>query len=108
MMQSGKLARVIEIEGATFATDDFGTPIPTWSRKATLRAEIVTAEASEFIRGWGASEETAIVFRTRFLDGITMSDRVSFDGQHFNIKGVVPIGRRKGLELRCVAVDGGS
>ncbi|WP_145111377.1 phage head closure protein [Cereibacter sediminicola] len=105
-MQAGKLSRVIEIHGATFAVDDFGSPLPTWTRKATLRAEIVTAEASEFIRGWGVSEETAIVFRTRFLDGITMSDRVSFDGQHFNIKGVAPIGRRRGLELRCVATGG--
>ncbi|WP_418904092.1 phage head closure protein [Cereibacter sphaeroides] len=100
-MQAGKLVHVIEIQSLATSINEAGTPEQSWTKKATLRAELVTAEAEEFIRGWGASEETAVVFRARWLDGVTLADRVVFDGQAFNIKSVVPLGRRRGLELRC-------
>ena len=43
-----------------------------------------------------------MVFRVRFLDGITNAQRLIWNRQPFNIRQVTPIGRRKGLELRCV------
>lgn len=105
-MQAGKLVHVIEVQSLATTVNEAGTPAQTWTKKATLRAELVTEAAEEFIRGSGASEETAIVFRTRYLPGITLEDRVRFNGQSFNIKSVLPLGRRKGLELRCVSLSG--
>lgn len=60
--------------------------------------------AEEFIRGFGATTETLVIFRTRYLDGVTTADRVLFDGRTFNLREVVDAGRRGGLELRGVEI----
>lgn len=105
-MRAGKLDREITIQRFTSTVDDYGTPAQTWTDIATVRAQIVQQSTEEFIRGFGASDETAIIFRTRWLDGVTNADRISFDGVLHNLKEVMEIGRRKGLELRCVASGG--
>lgn len=105
-MKAGKLVHIITVERATASINAAGTPTTSWTGVATLRAEIVEQSTEEFIRNHGASEEAVIVFRTRFVAGITTADRVSFDGTAFNLREVVEIGRRKGLELRCVKIGG--
>ncbi|MDQ7775537.1 MAG: phage head closure protein [Paracoccus aminovorans] len=101
-MKSGRLTETIRIERASVDINDYGTPVETWGRLATLRAERVDQTTEEFIRGFGASDEELVIFRFRFFDGIRNADRVIWRGQAFNIKQVTPIGRRKGVELRCV------
>ena len=58
----------------------------------------------EFIRSFGAMDEELVVFRFRFFDGITNADRLIWRGMAFNIKQITPIGRRKGIELRCTRI----
>jgi SPP1 family predicted phage head-tail adaptor len=103
-MRAGSLDRLITIERFTNTIDDFGTPVETWSPVATLRAQIVSASTEEFIRN-GAEAETVIVFRTRYLAGVTPADRIVYGGAAHNIKELTEIGRRRGLELRCVRVS---
>lgn len=107
-MRAGKLDREITIQRSTHVIEEGGTPAFTWSDVATLRAEIVQASTEEFIRGWGASDETVIIFRTRYLAGVTLADRIVYGGVTHNLKETKEIGRRKGLELRCVATGGAS
>lgn len=104
-MRAGKLDREITIQRFTSTVDDDGTPVQDWTDVATVRAEIVQASTEEFIRGFGASDETVIIFLTRWLDGITNADRIVYVGNSHNIKETKEIGRRKGLELRCVALS---
>ncbi|MGE0853648.1 MAG: phage head closure protein [Hyphomicrobiaceae bacterium] len=103
-MRSGKLDRTITIQAFTADVDDYGTPAPTWSDVATVRAELIQASTVEFIRAFGASDENIVIFRIRWLAGVTTSHRVVYDGQGFNIKELKEIGRRKVLELRTVSV----
>lgn len=103
-MRAGALDRVIVVERMTEAVNDLGQVIAAWSPFAEMRAHLMQASASEFLRNFGASTETAVVFRTRFLAGITLADRVSYDGAAFNIVEVKELGRREGLELRCVRI----
>jgi len=103
-MRAGALDRVITVERSTETVNDLGQVVTAWTELATLRAQLVQATTAEFIRGFGASSETAIVFRTRFLAGVTLADRVSYDGATFNIVEVKELGRREGLELRCTRV----
>lgn len=103
-MRAGNLDRLITIERFANAVDDFGTPAETWSHVATLRAQIVTASTDEAIHN-GAEADTVIVFRTRWLAGVTVADRIVYQGDPFNIRETVEIGRRKGLELRCARVE---
>jgi head-tail adaptor len=89
-MRAGKLDRAITIERVTTAIDAYGTPKETWAPVAMLRAELTQENATEFI------------FRTRFLDGITTADRVTYADTPLAIKEVKEIGRRRELEIRAV------
>lgn len=102
-MRAGNLDRTITLQRFTAAPDDFGTPVETWSDVAMLRAEIVEAGTAEFFRNDAPRDDTTIVFRTRFLAGVTNADRIEYEGRSFDVKEMKEIGRRKGLEIRCVA-----
>lgn len=99
-MRAGKLDRIITIQSFTNTVNEYGTPIETWTDVATLRAQIIQSSTEEFLTG-GASDETVVIFRTRFLPGVTGASRVLYQGGEFNIREVKEIGRRVGLELRC-------
>lgn len=101
-MRAGKLDRTIRIDRySAGAPDNFGTVTAGWEMLATLRAQVVQASTEEFINANGASDETIVIFRTRYLAGVTNADRIIFDGQTFSLKEVKEIGRRRGLELRA-------
>jgi SPP1 family predicted phage head-tail adaptor len=103
-MRAGNLDRAIRLDRFDeLAVDDYGTPAPAWAPIATLRAQIIQSSTDEYIRG-GAVDETVIVFRTRFLAGVTTADRIHYQGRYFNINETKEIGRRKGLELRATAI----
>lgn len=102
-MRAGKLTKSITIERVTTTVDEYGTPIEGWATVATVRAQIIQSTTEEFMKGWGTSTEAAIVFRIRHLDGITPADRVTYDGRAYDLKEIKELGRREGLDLRCVA-----
>lgn len=103
-MRAGKLDSVIAIQRYTVIGDDgYGNQIVDWADLATLRAQPIKASTEEFIRTYGITEEGLVVFRTRYLDGVTTADRVVHDGFLHDIKEVKEIGRGKGLEIRTVA-----
>ncbi len=102
-MRAGKLDRIIVIERAATTVDEYGTPTEGWSTVATMRAELIQSSVAEFIRAYGATTDTIAIFRIRYLDGVTLADRVTYAGRPYDLKEVKEIGRRKGLELRCIA-----
>jgi len=100
-MRAGKLVHMVQVQRATSGINEYGTPVDAWANLVKLRAEILERTASEFINAQGAGDKAVIVFRTRFVADLNNADRVQFDGQDYNIKEITPIGRKKGLELRC-------
>lgn len=100
-MRAGKLDRSITLQAFSSTVDPDGTPIEAWVDFATVRAQIVQASTDEFLAGYGETDKTAIIFRVRWLDGVTTDHRVAYDGKNLNIRELKEIGRRKGLELRC-------
>uniref|UniRef100_UPI003BABB206 phage head closure protein n=1 Tax=Stappia sp. TaxID=1870903 RepID=UPI003BABB206 len=104
-MRAGKLDRSIVIQAyARTGTTPAGAPVMSWSDFATVRAQIVQASTEEFQRDYGEGGNTAIIFRLRWLDGVTVAHRVTYDGKILNIREMTEIGRRRGLELRCEEV----
>jgi SPP1 family predicted phage head-tail adaptor len=101
-MRAGLMDRKITIQRFTSTVDDFGTPVETWTDLVTLRAQQVQTSTDEYIRNYGASDETVIVFRTWWRADVTNADRIVYAGDNYNIKETKEIGRRNGLELRCV------
>lgn len=100
-MRAGKLTHVIELQRSTVTVNDAGTPAPTWSKVATLRAERIEQATTEILRNAGDTQDTVVVFRVHFLSGVTGTDRVLFDGEAFDLERVVVLGRNRGLELTC-------
>lgn len=103
-MRAGRLDKTITIERPSTGIDVYGTPTIGWETVATMRAQIVGIATEEFVRGQGNSTETVITFRMRWLDDVTPANRITYDGMAFDIKETKEIGRRRGLDIRCVRV----
>lgn len=104
-MRAGALDRTITVQRMTTGVKPGGGVMETWTDLVTLRAQIVQASMDEYIRASGASDETVIIFRTWWRDGITNADRIVYAGGNYNIKETKELGRRAGLELRCARIE---
>lgn len=102
-MRAGSMDRTITIQRVSTSIDASGTPAEIWSDLVTLRAQQVQASTEEFMRAAGASDETVVVFRTWWRDGVTNADRIIYGGVIHNIKETKEIGRRNGLEIRTLS-----
>lgn len=103
-MRAGKLDRTITIQRRT-ETKHGPNVVSAWTDFATVRAEIVQQSASEFLTSFGEAETGTVIFRIRYLGGITTADRIIYDGRAHDLKEIAEIGRRRGVELRAVAVS---
>lgn len=102
-MRAGKLDRTITIRRKWHeAVSPTGAAVSSWVDIATVRAEIVTQSASEFLTGFGEAENNTVVFRIRHRADITITDRIAYGGWLYDIKEMTEIGRKRGLELRAV------
>jgi SPP1 family predicted phage head-tail adaptor len=104
-MRAGKLDRSITIQREATTTNDTGYAVAAWSDLANIRAEIVTQTSTEFLTGYGEAENGTVIFRVRYLAGITTADRVTHGGEIYDLKEITEIGRRRALELRAVATS---
>jgi hypothetical protein len=52
----------------------------------------------------GNTTDTKITFRMRWMDGLTLENRVCYLGQAFTIRQIKEIGRRIGLDVVCEQV----
>lgn len=104
-MRAGKLDRTITLQRKTESISDSGAVVSAWTDIVTVRAEVVQQSATEFLTGYGEAETGTVIFRIRYLAGITTADQIMFDGTSYNIKEIAEIGRRRGLELRAVVVS---
>lgn len=100
MTDARKLDRTITIERLSRTVDDYGAEAETWALVATLRAQRLENGSREFVRAYGQAEEGVAVFRTRYVAGITTSDRIVFEDEALELVEVVELGRRIGLDLR--------
>jgi SPP1 family predicted phage head-tail adaptor len=100
-MRAGKLDREILIENFTSSQDpESGGEVQTWAPLATMRAEVVQSGSDEFFQVGGVAGIVLTVFRIRYVEGVTVLSRVTYEGRIFNLIEVKEIGRRRGLELR--------
>ena len=100
-MRAGKLDKTITIERFTETIDEYGVPRAAWAPVATVKAQIVQTSTEEFFRTSGEGAESLAVFRTRYIDGVTPTDRILYAAGKFDVKEVKEIGRRRGLEIRA-------
>lgn len=105
-MRAGKLDRVIRLQRLEEGEPDWSGHTPVaWKVYATLRAQILQASTDEFLRYDSITSAATIVFRTRFVEDVSTADLLVYDGIGHNIRELKEIGRRRGLEIRCVSTN---
>lgn len=105
-MRAGKLDRQISIVRVVTAPNPDEPWIPgepTLTEIATPRAQVIQSSTEEFLKAYGETQVATVIFRIRYLDGLSLTDQVVYGGVTHNLKEIKEIGRRKGLELRTVA-----
>ncbi len=102
-MRAGDMDRWITIQSVEYVFDDFGGFEEVWTDVADVWAHVSQQSGREFFAAGGIQSERKVVFRLRWLDGITVIHRVVYDGREHNIHEVRELGRREGLELHTTA-----
>jgi SPP1 family predicted phage head-tail adaptor len=95
--------RRISIEHYTTVPDEYGNEIPTWTEMANVWAAVQQESGREFIQASAVTPERRVVFRIRWMDGITTAHRVIYDGRQHNVHEARELGRREGIELHTIA-----
>lgn len=102
-MRSGDLDRRITIERVTIGESPSGEPTETWNALATVWAKVEQQGGREFFASAQEVSERKVVFRIRWIEGLTVLDRVVCDGDVHDIHEVRRLGRKEGLELHTTA-----
>jgi SPP1 family predicted phage head-tail adaptor len=100
-MRAGNLDRVIQIQRPTTGLDLYGTPIETWTLVATVRAQKLENAIANREGERGDTTDNTITFRIYWIDGVTLENRITYEGQQFKIVSIKEIGRHVGLDLTC-------
>lgn len=106
MMNAGRMIHVVTLDQPHTDIDENRTPVTTWSTFATLRAELIERGAAETVGDRGAEDIETVKLRTWFAPGVTAKLRLTFDGLHFNIRAIRPIGNNEGLEIEADRIGG--
>lgn len=103
-MKAGKLDTLITIQTSTDTVRNDGVVISVWTDLAKVRAEIVESGTEQFYRVYGSVDEATTLFRIRYFDGLTTSHRIVMDGVNFDIREITEIRRKRGHEVKGVAI----
>lgn len=103
MLAAGDLDRRITIQRAATVTDAFGGEMPIWTDLATVWASVELVKDGERFRAAEVAASVDVRFRIRWGLGVTVEDRVFYDGRAWEIAGVKEIGRRVGQEISASA-----
>lgn len=95
--------RVVEVQQATEARDDFGQPIETWVTIRTVKADRKDVRAWERFRSDQELAARTSVFTMRWFSGLDAKMRLSHDGLIWDIEGLAELGRRVALEVTATA-----
>jgi head-tail adaptor len=104
--RAGKLDRSITILSVSETIDAYGAPVELWTYFGDYRAELVVeahgSVTSQTVKEGGAvdSIESIFTFRTRWINGLTVAERLQYDCEDFDIIGLIEIPRCRGWEIK--------
>jgi SPP1 family predicted phage head-tail adaptor len=103
MIEAGKLDRRIRVQRATVIIDDLGSEVPAWADLRETWASVEWVRDSERFRAAEVSAAVEVRFQIRWGLGVTVRDRVIYDGRVWDISAVKELGRREGQEISAAA-----
>lgn len=83
--------------------DEYGGFEEVWTDYATRWASLSQSGGREFFAQVQTPSERKVVFRCRWVEGVTPIHRVICDGEIYDIAEARRIGRKIALELHCTA-----
>ena len=104
-MKFGQADRRITVQRATYAANNYGEQVATWSTLATVWAHLMRVSAvGEKIEGVQDVAAQTITFKVRSSTdsrAFKADDRVSYGARHYDITGIEEVGRNEALLLHC-------
>jgi head-tail adaptor len=100
--------RVLVVQRATNAVDGNGTVTQTWADLMTLRAKLIESAVQDTEHDGIAVSDGKYQFQTYYVDGITIEDRIVYQGMPCQIKSLSEIGRRRGIVIHIEVLFGAS
>lgn len=105
-MRAGKMdRRVTLLKFGEIGRDALNTPIEGWVPAATVWAQQRPERGGERFSAAQIAGGRVMVFHLRYRADIGVKDRLSYEGQTFEISDVRELGRRVVSEIDCVAVQ---
>lgn len=101
----GKLDRRITIQSATFADDTFGEEIPTFTDLVSVWAKVTPLKASEDFDAEQLTSRRTLKFKIRYRKDLNTENRISYQGDFYDILSITEIGRRCALEINAEAIE---
>src|SRR5262245_20493120 len=104
-MRGGKLDRRITLQQATVTYDSLNNPIQTWGDLATVWASRQDMSDTERVAASEVGADMTTRFQIRWSNLVSVlnpKDRLTFDGNSYEIVNVKEIGRREGIEITAV------
>lgn len=105
LVRAGLRDRQIIIQRATITRDAHNEEVKTWATLATRLASVKPAPGTERFQSGETAAEAPMRFVFLWESGLVrVTDRLLHeDGRTYEVKSVVEIGRREGLEVLAVA-----
>jgi head-tail adaptor len=104
-MRAGHLDRIIELQRIALAgPNSYGSIAPTWTAFATMRAQVLANAIDDREGARGNATDSIVTFRIRWLDGLSLENRVIYKDSQYIIRQFKEVGRRVGLDIVCERV----
>lgn len=95
--------RRIRLERATSTIDEFGREDKTWGLLSEVWARVEYGAGNETRLNMEVTAEQRRTFAIRWLDGLLVTDRVTYESRAWEILDIAELGRRDGLEITAIA-----
>lgn len=103
----GRRDQRIIIQESTNSTDEYNSPVVTWSTFATVWAKVTDSSPGSSER-YESDQLTAVrttTFNIRYLEGVKEKMRILYDDRFYDIEYIGRPDRKRSLELRTVLLD---
>lgn len=105
-MDPGKLNQRVTLQQRAAGEDAMGQANGAWQDVATVWAQVMPLRGREFFAAAQTQQELSIKVTMRYRAGVTPSMALLWQGQRYDITGVIQLGgRREWLEV--MALTGG-
>lgn len=89
------------LRSMTFTTNDYGEQVETWADVGEVWAQKKDLRGGERFAAAQTVGQVDTVFLIRYIDGAGSLNELIHDDRTYDIKAVLEVGRRKGMELHC-------